>query len=142
MAEPAATPDTASLRSEFLLDPAVTFLNDDDRRFTVVRAYLVPRRALRTGDLSMTMATVDGPFELMDLEAFVPKRFDAGELQGILEDQHALSAPREVQRRRQAVQPAADHDRVPAHGSSASAPAGSIAASSPSVSGLIGGRRR
>jgi len=27
MAEPAATPDTASLRSEFLLDPAVTFLN-------------------------------------------------------------------------------------------------------------------
>ncbi|MBF4513001.1 hypothetical protein ITJ66_10945 [Plantibacter sp. VKM Ac-2885] len=61
---------------------AVTFLNDDDRRFTVVRAYLVPRRALRTGDLSMTMATVDGPFELTDLEAFVPKRFDAGELQG------------------------------------------------------------
>jgi len=61
---------------------AVTFLNDDDRRFTVVRAYLVPRRALRTGDLSMTMATVDGPFDLKRLEEFVPKRFDAGELQG------------------------------------------------------------
>lgn len=61
---------------------AVTFLNDDDRRFTVVRAYLVPRRAVRTGDLSMTMATVDGPFDLAELEAFVPKRFDAGELQG------------------------------------------------------------
>ena len=61
---------------------AVTFVNDDDRRFTVVRAYLVPRRALRTGDLSMTMATVDGPFDLTELEAFVPKRFDAGELQG------------------------------------------------------------
>lgn len=61
---------------------AVTFVNDDERRFTALRTYLVPRRAIRTGDISMTMATVDDSFDLRRLEAFLPNRFDAGELQG------------------------------------------------------------
>ncbi|MGG7463453.1 ATP-binding protein [Plantibacter sp. YIM 135347] len=61
---------------------AVTFANDDERRFTVLRAYLVPRRAQRTGDISMTMATIDDSFDLRRLEEFRAKRFDAGELQG------------------------------------------------------------
>ncbi|WIB61906.1 SbcC/MukB-like Walker B domain-containing protein [Curtobacterium sp. MCLR17_007] len=61
---------------------AVTFLNDDERRFTVLRAYIVPKRARGVGDIQMTMATVDDDFDLRRLEAFVPSRFSHLELTG------------------------------------------------------------
>ncbi|ROS73871.1 uncharacterized protein YPO0396 [Curtobacterium sp. PhB130] len=61
---------------------AVTFLNDDERRFTVLRAYIVPKRARGVGDIQMTMATVDDDFDLRRLEDFVPSRFSHLELTG------------------------------------------------------------
>ncbi len=61
---------------------AVTFRNDDERRFTVLRAYLVPKRARGVGDIQMTMATVDDTFDLRRLEEFVPSRFHHLELTG------------------------------------------------------------
>jgi uncharacterized protein YPO0396 len=61
---------------------AVTFRNDDERRFTVLRAYIVPRRARGVADIQMTMATVDDVFDLRRLEDFVPGRFAHLELTG------------------------------------------------------------
>ncbi|WIE66567.1 SbcC/MukB-like Walker B domain-containing protein [Curtobacterium sp. MCLR17_036] len=61
---------------------AVTFRNDDERRFTVLRAYIVPKRARGVGDIQMTMATVDDTFDLRRLEEFVPSRFHHLELTG------------------------------------------------------------
>ncbi|PYY38627.1 MULTISPECIES: ATP-binding protein [unclassified Curtobacterium] len=61
---------------------AVTFRNDDERRFTVLRAYIVPRRARGVADIQMTMATVDDVFDLRRLEDFVPSRFAHLELTG------------------------------------------------------------
>jgi len=61
---------------------AVTFRNDDERRFTVLRAYIVPKRARGVGDIQMTMATVDDTFDLRRLEEFVPTRFHHLELTG------------------------------------------------------------
>ncbi|MCJ1714928.1 ATP-binding protein [Curtobacterium sp. VKM Ac-2922] len=61
---------------------AVTFRNDDERRFTVLRAYVVPKRARGVGDIQMTMATVDDDFDLRRLEDFVPGRFSHLELTG------------------------------------------------------------
>ncbi|OIH93703.1 ATP-binding protein [Curtobacterium sp. MCBA15_001] len=61
---------------------AVTFRNDDERRFTVLRAYVVPKRARGVGDIQMTMATVDDDFDLRRLEDFVPGRFNHLELTG------------------------------------------------------------
>jgi uncharacterized protein YPO0396 len=61
---------------------AVTFRNDDERRFTVFRAYIVPKRARGVADIAMTMATVDDAFDLRRLERFVPVRFAAPELSG------------------------------------------------------------
>ncbi|GGL70610.1 ATP-binding protein [Curtobacterium citreum] len=59
---------------------AVTFRNDDERRFTVLRTYVVPKRARGVGDIQMTMATVDDTFDLRRLEEFVPSRFHHLEL--------------------------------------------------------------
>jgi uncharacterized protein YPO0396 len=61
---------------------AVTFRNDDERQFTVLRAYIVPKRARGVGDIQMTMATVDDAFDLRRLEDFVPSRFSHLELTG------------------------------------------------------------
>ncbi|MEN0104486.1 MAG: ATP-binding protein, partial [Curtobacterium sp.] len=61
---------------------AVTFRNDDERQFTVLRAYIVPKRARGVGDIQMTMATVDDDFDLRRLEDFVPSRFSHLELTG------------------------------------------------------------
>ncbi|MFZ7087993.1 ATP-binding protein [Curtobacterium sp. RRHDQ10] len=60
----------------------VTFRNDDERRFTVFRAYVVPKRARGVADIQMTMATVDDDFDLARLERFVPTRFHHAELAG------------------------------------------------------------
>ncbi len=59
---------------------AMTFVNDQQRRFTVLRAYYVPRRATRSGEVQMQLATLDAPVDLASLEAAVPDRFHANTL--------------------------------------------------------------
>ena len=56
---------------------AMTFVNDQGGRFTVLRTYYVPRRATRSGDVQMQLATQDGPLPLDALEVAVPERFHA-----------------------------------------------------------------
>ncbi|WP_114422190.1 ATP-binding protein [Nocardioides houyundeii] len=59
---------------------AMTFVNDEERRFTVLRTYYVPRRATRSADVAMQLATIDAPVDLGTLEAAVPDRFHANTL--------------------------------------------------------------
>ncbi|WP_245565442.1 ATP-binding protein [Nocardioides insulae] len=59
---------------------SMTFVNDQGRRFTALRTYYVPRRATRSGDVSMQLVTLDGALELSELEAAVPDRFHANTL--------------------------------------------------------------
>lgn len=56
---------------------AMTFVNDQGRRFTVLRTYYVPRRAARSGEVPMTLATLEGPLSLESVEVAVPDRFHA-----------------------------------------------------------------
>ncbi len=56
---------------------AMTFVNDQGGRFTAVRTYYVPRRATRSGDVQMQLATHEGPLGLDVLEVAVPERFHA-----------------------------------------------------------------
>jgi uncharacterized protein YPO0396 len=59
---------------------AMTFVNDQGGRFTVLRTYYVPRRATRSADVQMQLATQDGPLPLDTLEVAVPERFHANTL--------------------------------------------------------------
>src|SRR4051794_1683192 len=59
---------------------AMTFVSDQGRRFTAVRTYYVPRRATRPADVSMQLATHEGPLALETLEIAVPERFHANTL--------------------------------------------------------------
>lgn len=59
---------------------AMTFVNDQGGRFTVLRTYYVPRRATRSSDVQMQLATQDGPLPLDMLEVAVPERFHANTL--------------------------------------------------------------
>jgi uncharacterized protein YPO0396 len=56
---------------------AMTFVNDQGGRFTVLRTYYVPRRASRSADVQMQLATQDGALPLDTLEVAVPERFHA-----------------------------------------------------------------
>lgn len=49
---------------------AMTFVSDHGQRFTAARAYWVPSRATRPSDITMRMLTIDGPFNVADLEPF------------------------------------------------------------------------
>ncbi|WP_104177126.1 ATP-binding protein [Cryobacterium sp. Y50] len=55
---------------------AMTFVDDNQRRFTVLRAYFVPRGANKFADVTMKMATTDGCLDLRDLAAIAENRFD------------------------------------------------------------------
>lgn len=55
---------------------AMTFIDDNQRRFTVLRSYYVPRATNSYSDLSMKMATYDGALNLADLEDVVAARFE------------------------------------------------------------------
>jgi uncharacterized protein YPO0396 len=55
---------------------AMTFIDDLSRRFTVMRAYFVPQGAIRTSDLTIKMATLEGNLDLRDLEPLAASRFD------------------------------------------------------------------
>ncbi len=59
---------------------AMTFVNDQQRRFTVLRTYYVPRRVTRSGEVQMQLATLDAGLDLASLEAAVPDRFHANTL--------------------------------------------------------------
>jgi uncharacterized protein YPO0396 len=55
---------------------AMTFIDDNKRRYTVLRAYFVPRGANKFADITMKMATIDGHLDLRDLAETVESRFD------------------------------------------------------------------
>ncbi|MEO6309518.1 MAG: ATP-binding protein, partial [Leifsonia sp.] len=55
---------------------AMTFVDDNQRRLTVLRTYFVPRGASRFGDISMKMATRDGTLDLRELADVVESRFE------------------------------------------------------------------
>ena len=55
---------------------AMTFIDDNARRFTVLRAYFVPRGANRFADITMKMATLDGALDLRELEEIRESRFE------------------------------------------------------------------
>lgn len=59
---------------------AMTFVNDQGGRFTVLRTYYVPRRAARSSDVQMQLATHEGTLALDSLEVAVPERFHANTL--------------------------------------------------------------
>jgi uncharacterized protein YPO0396 len=56
---------------------AMTFVNDRGGRFTALRSYYVPRRATRSSEVQMQLATHDGALSLDTLEVAVPERFHA-----------------------------------------------------------------
>lgn len=56
----------------------MTFVDDHGRQFTALRAYYVPARATRTGEITMRMATYEGHLDLAELtdaaeQNFAPK---------------------------------------------------------------------
>jgi uncharacterized protein YPO0396 len=55
---------------------AMTFIDDNARRFTVLRAYFVPRGATKFHEITMKMATVDGALDLRELADAVESKFD------------------------------------------------------------------
>jgi uncharacterized protein YPO0396 len=55
---------------------AVTFIDDNDHRFTVARLYYAPRSATRDGELTRKMCTVDGGIDLSHLEPYASNKFD------------------------------------------------------------------
>jgi uncharacterized protein YPO0396 len=59
---------------------AMTFVNDQGGRFTALRTYYVPRRATRSGEVQMQLATHEGALPLETLEVAVPERFHANTL--------------------------------------------------------------
>ena len=55
---------------------AMTFRSNFDEQFTLVRAYYVPRGASHRNDLTQRCATVDGPFDLRQLQEAASTRFE------------------------------------------------------------------
>lgn len=55
---------------------AGTFINDVDRRFTVLRLFFVRGDATTNGDVATTYATFDGPLDLKTMEPHAQQRFD------------------------------------------------------------------
>ncbi|PXA67259.1 ATP-binding protein [Cryobacterium arcticum] len=65
---------------------AMTFIDDNKRRFTVLRAYFVPRGATKFADVTMKMATRDGRLDLRDLADVTEARFDKRALKNRFSD--------------------------------------------------------
>ena len=59
---------------------AMTFVDDQGRRFTALRTYYVPRRATRSSEVQMQLATLESNLDLAVLELAVPDRFHANAL--------------------------------------------------------------
>ncbi|RLP77000.1 hypothetical protein D9V32_05080 [Mycetocola tolaasinivorans] len=62
---------------------AMTFVDDNARRFTVLRTYFVPRGASASASVSMKMAVLDSEFDLRTLETIAESRFDRRALRGV-----------------------------------------------------------
>ncbi|UCR89653.1 ATP-binding protein [Mycetocola spongiae] len=62
---------------------AMTFVDDNGRRYTVLRTYFVPRGATASSEVSMKMAVVDGSFDLRQLEGIAETRFDRRALKSL-----------------------------------------------------------
>jgi len=60
----------------------MTFIDDNARRFTVLRAYFVPRGGNKPADITMKMATTDGELDLRELIDGVESKFDKRVLRG------------------------------------------------------------
>ncbi|MBX0301505.1 hypothetical protein K2F54_16140 [Cryobacterium sp. 1639] len=65
---------------------AMTFIDDNQRRFTVLRAYFVPRGATKFADVTMKMATRDGVLDLRELADVTEARFDKRALKNRFSD--------------------------------------------------------
>ncbi|WP_130178270.1 ATP-binding protein [Cryobacterium sp. SO1] len=65
---------------------AMTFIDDNQRRFTVLRAYFVPRGATKFADVTMKMATRDGRLDLRELADVTEARFDKRALKNRFSD--------------------------------------------------------
>ncbi|MGH3758611.1 ATP-binding protein [Actinophytocola sp.] len=61
---------------------AVTFVDDNDRRYTVARLYYVPRAAVRDSELTRKMCTVEGTIDLRDVDPFAEGKFDKRAVEG------------------------------------------------------------
>jgi uncharacterized protein YPO0396 len=61
---------------------SVTFIDDQDRRYTVARLYYVPRSATKDRDLVRKMCTIEGTLHLPDLEPFAEGKFDKRAVEG------------------------------------------------------------
>lgn len=55
---------------------AMTFVDDNGRRYTALRVYYVPRSAARFADITMKMATKDGQLDLRELAPLAKTKFD------------------------------------------------------------------
>jgi uncharacterized protein YPO0396 len=55
---------------------AMTFVDDNERRFTALRVYFVPRGAARSSEITMKMATIDARLDLREMEALRGSHFD------------------------------------------------------------------
>ncbi|MGC5171614.1 ATP-binding protein [Microbacterium sp. DT81.1] len=55
---------------------AMTFRSNLDERYTLVRAYYVPRAASNRNDLKQRCATIDGPFDLRQLHDAAASQFE------------------------------------------------------------------
>ncbi|MEO5876310.1 MAG: SbcC/MukB-like Walker B domain-containing protein [Streptosporangiaceae bacterium] len=55
---------------------AMTFVDDNERRYTALRAYFVPRGATKFADVTMKMATKDGYLDLRELAPLAESKFD------------------------------------------------------------------
>ncbi|WP_433270856.1 ATP-binding protein [Actinosynnema sp. CS-041913] len=61
---------------------AMTFVDDNQRRFTVARLYYVPRTAAKDSDLVRKLCTVDGTIDLRAVEPFAEGKFDKRAVEG------------------------------------------------------------
>jgi uncharacterized protein YPO0396 len=61
---------------------AVTFIDDNQRRYTLARLYYVARAATKDSDLTRKMCTVEGTLDLHDVEPFVNGKFDKRAVEG------------------------------------------------------------
>lgn len=55
---------------------AMTFIDDNGKRFTAGRVYIVPRAATHTGDVGTRMITIEARLDLRDLEPLRASGFD------------------------------------------------------------------
>ena len=55
---------------------AITFIDDNQRRYTVARLYYVAQSATRDGDITRKLCTVEGTIDLREVEPFAEGKFD------------------------------------------------------------------